>query len=517
MLAIVMFAGKVPADPVVFGGQYLHQVAGNVTGDAGSGEFETESGWQRSYPSRWLQRHSRDDLDASHAQASLWAEEVKEAMRHAWNGYRETAWGHDQVHPQRGEPDKWFNLGLSIVETLDTLWLLGLHSEFDEAQRWVEESLAFDLAVTKMDSFFEATIRLLGGLLGAHSLSLRPIFLQRARELGDRLISAWPPDAELPNAQVNIGANLSSHIGWRGKSFSTAEVGSCQLEFRYLSHHTGDPTYAIYADRAFAAILQATPGKGLVSANLLGNTRPVEQGSTITMGAHGDSFYEYLLKQYLQTSQTELKFLERWNLAMQEMMVRLVRRSSDGYLYVAKEEDGQLVHEFDHLSCFIAGMLMQGMHELPAGEVPAWYMEVAAELTWTCRSMYDTESGLAPEILDFSSGRKSIKPKDAFSLLRPEAVEAMYYMWYYTGDHVYREWAHDVLQGLNRSARTTHGYSSLDRINSVNHRITDSCDSFFFAETLKYLYLVQADPGLVPLDKFVFNTEAHPLRIWQPG
>jgi len=495
----------------------LENVTGISAGSAWQAEVEREQGWQHSYPSRWLQRHSRQDLDDSRAKSALWAEEVKEAMSHAWNGYRQTAWGYDQVHPKRGKPNTWFNLGLSIVETMDTLWLLGFRQEFDEAQRWVEEHLTFERAKTKPDSFFEATIRLLGGLLGAHSLSLRPIFLQRAKELGDRLISAWPPDADLPNSQVDIGANLSSHIGWRGRSFSTAEVGSCQLEFRYLSHHTGDPTYAIFADRAFNAILQATPDKGLVSANLLGNTRPVEQGSTITLGAHGDSYYEYLVKQYLQTSQTEPRFLERWKLAMQEMMSRLVHRSSDGYLYVAKEHDGNIVHEFDHLSCFIAGMLMQGLHELPVGEVPQGYMEVAAEITETCHAMYDTTSGLAPEIIDFSSGQKVIKPKDAFSLLRPEAVEAMYYMWYYTGDHIYREWAHSVLEGLNRSARTTHGYSSMEQINSIEQKMTDSCESFFYAETLKYLYLIQADPELVPLDKFVFNTEAHPLRIWRPG
>merc|ERR1719444_590858 len=109
-------------------------------------------------------------------------------------------------------------------------------------------------------------------------------------------------------------------------------------------------------------------------------------------------------------------------------------------------------------------MLMQGLHELPQGAVPEGYMDVAAEITVTCRSMYNTQSGLAPEIVDFSSGTKIIKPKDAFSLLRPEAVEAMYYMWYYTGDHKYREWANSVLEGLNRSARCQHGFSAVDSV-----------------------------------------------------
>jgi len=58
----------------------------------------------------------------------------------------------------------------------------------------------------------------------------------------------------------------------------------------------------------------------------------------------------------------------------------------------------------------------------------------------------------------------------------------------------------------------------MDAIDSSVQRPRDTCESFFFAETLKYLFLVlQPDPNLVPLDQFVFNTEAHPLRIWQPG
>lgn len=469
------------------------------------------------YPARWLRHNTREALDASRRQAKVWEQEVREAARHAWQGYRARAWGHDQLHPQRGEPDDWFHLGLNIVEVLDTLWLMGMVEEFNEAALWVEERLNFSEAHTKLDSFFEATIRLLGGLLGAHSLSQRPIFLTRARELGDRLISAWPEGAALPNAQVDIGKNFSQHVKWRGNTWSTAEVGTCQLEFRYLSRHTQDPTYATFADRAFNAILDATPNKGLISINLAGNLKPVEQGSTISLGAHGDSYYEYLLKQYLQTSQTEPRLRERWELAIREMMDRLVHTSKDGYLYVAKENDGKLVHEFDHLACFVAGMLAQGAGELKHSPVPDEYLLVAAELTRTCSSMYDTASGLAPEILDFSKGTKSIKKTDMYSLLRPEAVEAMYYMWYYTGDHRYREWAYVVLQGLNRSARTTYGFSSMDAIDSPEQKSRDACESFFFAETLKYLYLVQADPELIPLDQFVFNTEGHPLRIWDPA
>jgi mannosyl-oligosaccharide alpha-1,2-mannosidase len=502
MLAIPVFPGIVPVD-LPF--HYHTPPRPNITG------YE--------FPARWLETQSLHELEASKKESAVWADDVREAAGHAWRGYVERAWGHDQIHPKRGEPNMWFNLGLSIVEWLDTLWLLGMMREFDEAQQWVEEQLDFETADTKLDSFFEATIRLLGGLLGAHSLSGREIFLAKAQELGNRLISAWPEMADLPNAEVDISANVSKHVRGAGVKgiFGIAEVGSCQLEFRYLSHHTGDPTYAIFADRAFNAILDATPDQGLISIFLLGNRNPKLHGSTVTMGALGDSYYEYLLKQYLQTSQSEHRFLVRWKLAMDDMMTRLVHRSNDGYSYVAKEIDGKVVHEFDHLSCFVAGMLVQGLHELPPGSIPESYQSTAAEITRTCRAMYDTVSGLAPEIADFSKGHLSIKKADAFSLLRPEAVEAMYYMWYYTGEHKYRQWAHNVLQALNRSARTTYGFSAVESVDSHEHTMRDVCESFFYAETLKYLFLIQADPNLVPLDQYVFNTEGHPLKNWDPS
>ncbi len=47
----------------------------------------------------------------------------------------------------------------------------------------------------------------------------------------------------------------------------------------------------------------------------------------------------------------------------------------------------------------------------------------------------------------------------------------------------------------------------------VNVSHDDVQQSFFLAETLKYLYLLFSDDSLIPLDKWVFNTEAHPLPV----
>merc|ERR1712087_327228 len=87
-------------------------------------------------------------------------------------------------------------------------------------------------------------------------------------------------------------------------------------------------------------------------------------------------------------------------------------------------------------------------------------------------------------------------------------------MWYYTGDHKYREWAYAVLQGIIRLAKSTYGFSAMDGVDELPTKSRDKCESFFFAETLKYLFLIMVDPSMIPLDQFVFNTEGHPLRNW---
>merc|ERR1719230_1053487 len=112
-------------------------------------------------------------------------------------------------------------------------------------------------------------------------------------------------------------------------------------------------------------------------------------------------------------------------------------------------------------------------------------------MTKTCHMMYATKSGLAPEIVEFSTGKMRIKPADAFSLLRPEAAEAMYYMHYYTGDPKYRLWASEILQAMHAKAKGKYSYSAVDKVNSEQPHLRDNIESFFFAETLKYLYLIQ--------------------------
>ena len=101
-----------------------------------------------------------------------------EACRHAWDGYKKFAWGHDELKPMERGYSEWFMLGLTIVDSLDTLWLMNMKTEYQEARNWVANELVFDKPVTV--NLFETTIRILGGLLSIYHLTADRVYLEKA-------------------------------------------------------------------------------------------------------------------------------------------------------------------------------------------------------------------------------------------------------------------------------------------------------------------------------------------------
>lgn len=371
-----------------------------------------------------------------------------------------------------------------------------------------------------MHSVFEMTIRGLGGLLGAYALSGQQIFLDNAHRLADTLLHAFNTPSGFPKSQVDVGTGAARWHSW--VNFAVlAEVATVQVEFRYLSHIIGDDTYKRAGDKAFDAVLHAAGDRGLIPIYLTTMEEIPRFGNTkISLGAMGDSYYEYLIKQWVQSGKTEDKLKDKWKTAMNEMMEQLVRKTQGGLTYVCEKDNGNLRHRMDHLACFVAGMLMMGVHELPAAEVDPRWEPTAAAITETCHEMYRrSPSGLSPEYVVFhperGTGSDMTIPHDApHNLLRPEAAEAMYYMHYYTGDPKYREWANEMFQAFERHSKAKFGYAAVRdvRQNPPNQR--DDMESFWAAETLKYLYLIQAPKSKLSMEEYVFNTEAHPMLRW---
>uniref|UniRef100_A0A3Q3WGZ0 alpha-1,2-Mannosidase n=1 Tax=Mola mola TaxID=94237 RepID=A0A3Q3WGZ0_MOLML len=426
-----------------------------------------------------------------------------EAFRHAWKGYKDFAWGHDELRPLSKSYSEWFGLGLTLIDALDTMWILGLKEEFEEAKAWVATRLTFNKNVDV--NLFESTIRILGGLLSTYHLTGDTLFLEKAVNIGSRLMPAFNTPSKVPYSDVNIGKGTAHPPRWTSDS-TVAEVTSIQLEFRELSLST------FVFQAAVAEVMKQVhklDGKldGLVPMFINTNNGQFTHRGIYTLGARADSYYEYLLKQWIQGGKKENQLLEDYLQAIEGVKRNLLQKSApNGLTFVGELSQGQFSPKMDHLVCFLPGTLALGAHN----SLPADHMDLAKQLMETCYQMYvQMETGLSPEIVHFNMHQGStqdIDLADRHNLLRPETVESLFYLYRFTQDHKYQDWGYEILQNFNKYTKIILMFSS------VHPR--DKMESFFLGETLKYLYLLFSDDtNLISLDQYVFNTEAHPLPI----
>jgi len=395
--------------------------------------------------------------------------------------------------------------------------LMGLQPEYTEARDWVANSLNLNQNVDV--NLFECTIRVLGGLLSAYSLSGKDqMYLDKAKDLGDRLLFAFNKDSGVPFSDVNLATHAAHKPKW-GSDSSTSEVTTIQLEFRELSRLTGDPKYDDAVTAVMLHIKKLPKTDGLVPIFVNANTGKFS-GNTITLGARGDSYYEYLLKQWIQSGKTDDRWKAMYIETVDGIFKHLVKKSHpNGLTYIGELVGGVSKPKMDHLVCFLPGTLAIGA----ANGLPQSHMDLAKELVKTCYETYrQMPIGLSPEITHFNTGGAGddliVKDADAHNLLRPETVESLWIMHQLTRDPIYVEWGWEIYSNFEKWCKvSTGGYSSLHSVKQNPPRFRDKMESFFLGETLKYLYLLFEDAGASPqirLDQWVFNTEAHPFPIF---
>jgi len=462
---------------------------------------------------------------------------VKSAIMHAWDGYKQWAWGMDELAPVSKGGLKWFGLGLTLVDSLDLLWLIDEKDEFQGARDWVATELNVDQDVHV--NVFETTIRVMGGLLSAYHYSHDEIFLTKAQALGDTLRSAMNSPSGVPWSDA-ILATKQAFAPQSAPESSISEATSIQLEFKYLAHASKDESLYRLAEHSMRAVDAARaelPTEGhkqaLLPMFINAETGRFNQAATITLGARGDSYYEYLLKQWLLTGKREEFYKQRYLEAVEGIKAELFRHSEpEGKAFIAELGRGvNFTPKMDHLVCYLPGSLALGVYHGLDPEGTLGHMEMARELMVTCFEFYNqTITGLSPEIaffrVDASNSAEPplpgasdlyVKPRDAHNILRPETVESLFYLYRVTGERVYQEWAWQIFVAFEKHAKIeTGGYSGLQNVEVLDSPRIDKMESFFLGETLKYFYLLFADPAVLSLDEVVFNTEAHPFPVMAP-
>jgi len=298
-------------------------------------------------------------------------------------------------------------------------------------------------------------------------------------------------------------------------------VGTVQLEFASLAHHAQRSELRAKSDKVFDLLDRNGPqlsgdGGRLWPIHIRPETGQIT-GSQISWGAMGDSFYEYLLKYWLLTGKRHEQYKRMYLEAVKGMIARLLI-TDGGVTYVAESNHGRVDKKMDHLVCFVPGMLALGAQHIP--EVADEHMRIARELVSTCYQMYaQQKTGLSPEFVRFPGGGKiGTDPRAVHNLLRPEAIESVFYLWRFTKDPMYREWGWKMFLAFEKHCKVEGGgYVGIRNVLLENGQRDDKMETFWLAETLKYFLLLFSDDSLLDLRTHVLNTEAHPLRVLREG
>lgn len=242
-----------------------------------------------------------------------------------------------------------------------------------------------------------------------------------------------------------------------------------------------------------------------------------------------DSFYEYLIKMWIYDPERYSFLKERWIAAADSTIEHLTShpkpRPDITFLAMYDNQTPRLISQ--HLAGFAGGNFILAGQVLDRQD----YIDYGLQLANAWHETYlGTATGIGPETFGWDSSRVPADQAAFFNrtgfyiqsssyVLRPEVIETFYYAYRATGDTKYQDWAWDAFLKINATTRVGSGYSSINNVNAEGGGgFDDFQESFWFAEVLKYSYLIQAGDdewqvGGKGRDSWVYNTEAHPFKV----
>ncbi|KAK4044468.1 glycoside hydrolase [Parachaetomium inaequale] len=520
---------------------------------------------------------SGDELSKSHNETQRARRDaVRSAAKRSWRTYRDHAWGRDEVAPQTlvGQ-DTFAGWGATLVDSLDTLWIMGMKKDFRDAVRHVA-TIDWNNATSWHCSLFETNIRYLGGLLSAYDLSQEKVLLDKAIELGDMLYAGFDTPNRMPANSFHFKSAKEGKLVASGHEASAA-VGSLSLEFTRLSQLSGDPKYYHAIDNIKKELERTQdktnlPGMWPIFVDLQNNF--FVPGTAFSLGAAADSAYEYLSKMHALLGGLDSTYQKLHAKAMATAKKHLLFRPMlpppddpsspppDILFPGTVLSNGRIVErapEIQHLGCFAGGMFALGGRlfgdethvtvgeqlargcawayaAFPTGVMPESAALIACEpkkkdALQKEEREEEEEDHLAPCAWDETRWAAAVGERtaqqlprgfaalrDTQYLLRPEAIESIFILYRVTGKADLLDVAWRMFEAIRKATRTKYAYSAIGDVQVAGKTgKLDSMESFWVAETLKYFYLIFSEPELISLDDYVFNTEAHPFRLPKPS
>ncbi|KAJ8257842.1 hypothetical protein GJAV_G00190320 [Gymnothorax javanicus] len=442
---------------------------------------------------------------------------IKSMFYHAYNSYLENAFPYDELRPLTCDgQDTWGSFSLTLIDALDTLLILGNRTEFQRVASLLQDTVDFDIDVNA--SVFETNIRVIGGLLSAHLLSKQaglevevgwpcsgPL-LRMAEEAARKLLPAFQTPTGMPFGTVNL---LTGVNPTETPVTCTAGVGTFILEFATLSRLTGDSVFEDVARKALKSLWKTRSDIGLVGNHIdVITSKWTAQDAGI--GAGVDSYFEYLVKGAIMLQDEELLSM----FSELEKSIKNYTKFDDWYLWVQMHKGTVSMPVFQSLEAFWPGL-----------------QSLLGDLDNAMRTFHNyytvwRQFGGLPEFYSIPQGY-TVDKREGYPL-RPELIESAMYLYRATGDPTVLQLGRDAVESIEKITRVDCGFASVKDLR--DHKLDNRMESFFLAETIKYLYLL-FDPdnflhnsgstfytGSGPQEDcilgaggYIFNTEAHPI------
>ncbi|EHK49507.1 hypothetical protein TRIATDRAFT_50338 [Trichoderma atroviride IMI 206040] len=514
------------------------------------------------------------DIQASFSEETPEAQTTRQHRQHAvkdifskcWTSYRKYAWKADELAPVSGGSKNPFGgWAATLVDALDTLWIMDMRPQFDEA---VQAAITIDFTKTDLAqvNVFETNIRYLGGFISAFDLSGDERLLLKAIEVGEMLYKAFDTPNRMPITRWDIHAAIRGSRQTAPPKLLVAEIGSLTMEFTRLSIITGNAKWFDAVQRIMDAMADqqdSTALPGLWPLVVSAKDQIFNIGNTFTLGAMADSAYEYLPKMAAlmggQLPLYQAMYEKAATAAIKHALYRPMTPQNDDILIsgAIRSENGEITLDpsGQHLVCFLGGLFTLGGKLFSRPQ----HLSAAAKLVDGCIWTYNAlPHGIMPETFrmlpcpsladcewDEQAWKKQVlrlaKDKDTVSadaiikrdrlpqgftsipdrryILRPEAIESVFILYRATGrtDLLDSAWA--MFEAINSTTSTTLANSAVWDVTLPRDQQperADSMESFWLGETLKYFYLIFSEPDMISLDEYVFNTEAHPFRRLVP-
>ncbi|KAF5545162.1 class I alpha-mannosidase 1B [Fusarium mexicanum] len=484
---------------------------------------------------------------------------IVEAFRFSWDKYEQFAAPHDTLLPisETYEDDRngW---GATAVDGLSTAIIM---EDAEIVDKILRQIMLTDFTKTVVPdqpiSLFETTIRYLGGLLSAYDLLsgsykhlatdiyLKNNLLKTAVILADRLSIAFDTPSGIPDDEIIFNPRLR-RFGNIDNSITC--FGTLVLEWTRLSDLTGNQTYAKLAQKAQDHLIHPKTKQSFTLPGLIGTYVKLKDGYfgdyQAGWGGGSDSYYEYLIKMYAYDPVAFAEYGESWIKAAESSMLYLASSPSTrpDLTFLGEMRGDTMIPISSHLASVCGGSLILGGLLLQNQT----FVDFGVKLSESYYEVYrQSPSGIGPELFRWvddgrqplakASAKRLPAPKwqsfyeksgyyhtNAEYILRPETIESLYYAYRATGDRKYQDWAWEAFEALNRMCKVEGGYTGLKSVmktkDDKTRKFVDKMESFWLAETLKYLYLMFAEDSELQVRsdgkmKYVLNTEAHPLLI----